>query len=26
VFVLRGELMLGVHEICLTEHTVTCFL
>jgi len=26
VFVLRGELVLGVHGICLTEHTVTCFL
>jgi len=26
VFVLREELVLGVHGICLIEHTVTCFL
>jgi len=25
VFVLHEELVLGMHGICLTEHTVTCF-
>jgi len=25
-FLLRGQLVLGVHGICITEHTVTCFL